>query len=199
MPKISRLIAPDRGEMDFALRTELELRAVFHDVQLPGSASTSRLLLTYVVVVDKAVLEYASGRERLTKYAEAGVASHFIEGLGHFENCINSVKRALRLLDRLSSQSDAPAFDRTLRRLAQSGSASVTSVRDAIEHIDADILSPTGIDTGAPHLLTVEEDSEQLRIGSHRLQFVELHRTLTALFRSGHAMIQALPDGRGAS
>lgn len=199
MPHFAQVLAPEPVDMSFVLRVEFELRKVFHDVQLPDSAATSRLLLAYLVIVDKAVREYAAGRQHLIRYASDGGSDWFVEGLGHFENCINSAKRALRLLERLGSQADVPRFDRVLRKLAQNYNQSITAVRDAIEHIDADIISPVGLLEGHPHLLSVEPNGENLRIGEHVLSLVQLHRTLNALFRAGTEMVHALPDGSTAN
>ena len=117
----------------------------------------------------------------------------FVEGVGHFENCINAAKRALRALGRLGTQQDGPTIDRTLRKLAQSQAKTVTDLRDAIEHMDEDIVSSAGIPEGAPHLLTLDKTGDNLEVGTHRIPVVGLHGVVRSLHAAGLAIIQALP------
>jgi hypothetical protein len=194
MAYIATLDAPDAGEMTASLRSNLELRLVFHGKRPPHSQPTARLLYAYLLVVDKAVREYEAGRSALLKHIHGGGIPSFTEGVGHFETCINTLKRALRLLTMLGTKSDAPAFDRTLRKLAQSRSEEITGVRDAIEHIDQDILTEGGLAEGEAHLLTVDRTGEKLQIAKHEISFRTLHTTIDALYKAGLAMINALPN-----
>lgn len=121
----------------------------------------------------------------------------FFEGVGHFENCINSAKRALRALGRLGTQQDGPVIDRAIRKLAQSQATAITNLRDAIEHMDADIVTGAGIPEGDPHLLTVSKEGDQLEIGGYRISIIALQSVIKALYSAGFAMIQALPTHGG--
>ncbi|OHC65970.1 MAG: hypothetical protein A2045_08570 [Rhodocyclales bacterium GWA2_65_20] len=150
--------------------------------------------MTYVITTDKAAREYVTGCRRIQDHMVAGGGIQaFVEGIGHFENCINSVKRALRALGRLGTQPDGPVIDRTVRKLAQSKSKTITNLRDAIEHMDADIVTGEGIPEGAPHLLTIDKQGDHLEIGTHQISIIELHGIVKALYFAGSAIIQALP------
>ena len=147
-----------------------------------------------MVITDKAVREYRTGHNRIVEHMAAnGDYKAYIEGVGHFENCINSTKRALRLLNQLSNHRDGPKLDRTARRAAEFWSDKVGKIRNAIEHIDKDIMSDAGLPEGSAHLLTISSDGSQLEIGSYHLKFVALAQTLQSLFIAGMAIIQALP------
>lgn len=132
------------------LRYQLELGMVFHARQISPSPSTARLLTTYMITTDKATREYVAGCRRVQDHmiADGGIQA-FVEGVGHFENCINSAKRALRALGRLGTQQDGPEIDRTIRKLAQSKAKTITDLRDAIEHMDAVITSEAGVEDRA--------------------------------------------------
>ncbi len=193
MPYIHSLDAPGVDDLKASLRTNFELRMVYHGKQPPPSQPTARLLFAYLLVVDKAVREYVTGDSALLKHIhDKGGTASFIEGVGHFETCVNTLKRALRLITMLGTKSDAPAFDRTLRKLAHARSEEITHVRDAIEHIDRDILS--GLQEGEAHLLTVDQAGEKLQITKHEIPFRALHTTIGALYKAGLDMIDALPN-----
>ena len=161
---------------------------------MPPSSSTVRLLTTYVITTDKAAREYSAGRRRVNDHmsGEGGIQA-FIEGVGHFETCINAAKRGLRALGRLGTQPDAPALDRTIRRLAQSWATCITDIRDAIEHIDADIVNGTGIPEGDAHLLTITKNGESLEIGPHKITVIGLYGLVKALHGAGTAILHSLP------
>lgn len=193
MPYFSALDAPPADGLSISLHANLTLRVVFQGSEPPKSEPTARLLFAYLLVVDKAVREYTAGREALLKHAnEHGGIAAFVEGVGRFETCINSVKRALRLLQMLGTQLDAPPTQRALRKLAQAQSDSITTVRDAIEHIDQDIASGA-IAGGDAHLLTVNPEGHELCIAEHRITFRQLHTTVRALHSCGLAMLEGLP------
>ena len=199
MTYFAALEAPEVGELAASVRALLEARLVLQGKHIPSSESTTRLLLAFVLVTDKAVREYASGRASLTAHEQRGGGIHsFVEGIGHFENCINSVKRALRLLHALGARPDTPPTDRTLRKLAQSASASITSVRDAIEHIDQDILSPEGLPEGQPHILSVNKQGDKLELGQYEISFQTLYQTLRALHKTAVEMVDSLPGPASA-
>ena len=135
-----------------------------------------------------------AARHRINDHMVAnGGIQAYVEGVGHFETCINSAKRALRALGRLGTQPDAPAIDRTIRRLAQSWASTITDLRDAIEHIDSDIVSGAGVLEGDPHLLTIDKSGENLEIGSYRISVTRLHGVVKALHAAGLAIIHSLP------
>lgn len=194
MAYLEQFDPPDLPPGASTLRQQLELGMVFHGRQVPPLPSTSRLLTMFVVTADKAAREYAAACKRVNDHMAAnGGIQAYIEGVGHFENCINSVKRSLRALERLGTQTDGPVVDRTIRRLAWTQARAITSLRDAIEHMDADIVSPSGVAEGDPHLLTLDKQGVNLEIGTHRIPVAGLHAIVRSLYSAGGAMIQALP------
>lgn len=194
MAHIERFEPPELPAGASTLRIQLELGMVFHARQVPPTSSTVRLVTTYMITTDKAAREYMAGCRRVRDHMIAGGGiQSFVEGVGHFENCINSAKRALRALGRLGTQEDGPPIDRTIRKLAQSQATTITDLRDSIEHMDEKILSGSGIPEGAPHLLTIDKQGDNLEIGTHRIPIAGLQGVVRALHSAGLAIIQALP------
>ena len=194
MPYFTSLDAPDAAALGTTtLVDQFGLRMVFEGRQQPASQESSRLFFGYLYVVDKAVREYTAGRAALLAHATGERASDLYEGIGRMENCINSAKRALRFHARLGASSSPLRIDRTLKRLVGSKNDILTNLRDAIEHIDGDIMSPAGLEAGEAHALMVDTSGSRLEIGRHSISFVELHAAVAALFDAGVAMILALP------
>lgn len=194
MAYLERFEPPDLPSGVGTLRSQLEFGMLFHARQAPPSPSTSRLLTMYMITTDKAAREYTAGCRRVKDHMDAGGSIQaFVEGVGRFENCINSAKRALRALGRLGTQQDGPVIDRTIRKLAQSQATAITDLRNAIEHMDADIVTGAGISEGDPHLLTINKQGDYLEIGLHRISIIALQSVVMALHSVGSAIIQALP------
>jgi hypothetical protein len=152
---------------------------------LLGTGSNDRKASAYVTclitVTDKAVREYNLGRERLLIYAaSANNLRMIIEGLGHFETCINSVKRALRFVERLAAHSEGPEVDRVIRRLLESYGEAITPLRNAVEHMD-EYLASGELRDGAYQILAIDPYGEFLEVADQRLRLSDLATLLCRL------------------
>ena len=116
------------------------------------------------------------------------------DGVGRMETSINSAKRALRFLGRIGSSKSSLSVDRTLRKLAHTSEKALTPIRDAIEHIDTDIMVAAELKPGEAHLLAVDHAGEYLEIGRHRIAFASLAKSLKTLHQTGVEMVQTLPQ-----
>ncbi len=193
VPYLDRFDPPSLDKAATTLRKQYELGLVFHGRALPLSPSATRLLMTYLITTDKSGREYIAGCIQMQAHMEGKGIQPYVESLGHFENCINSAKRALRAFGRLGTQEDGLSLDRTIRRLAQSRTKLVTDLRDAIEHMDGDITSDAGIPEGAPHLLTFDKTGEYLEVGVQRITLIALKGVVMSLHQAGEAIILSLP------
>ena len=192
MTYISECNAPDLTDLGATLLSRTINGIVFQGHKIPQSESASRLHTAYVSVVDKAIREYSAGRETLIAYSKSrNETKLFIEGLGRLETCINSSKRAFRLLDRMSHHPDSPSLDRTMKRLLKSWEKTITPIRDAIEHIDGDIAADNVLKTGMAHLLAMNHEGDTLDIASHKLKLVDLAKVLRALHKAGCEMLSS--------
>ena len=194
MAYLSHFDPPLLDENMGTLRGHFELGLLLQGRQPPQDKSVSRLFTAYLIVVDKAIREYRSGCIMVMENMKSGGIRPYVEGTGHFETCINSVKRAMRLLTGIARAPESPTADRQLRRSIRVWDTQLTNVRDAIEHIDADILSNGGLEEGMAHLLTISGDGLRLEIGAHSMPLHALHSTITSLHEAGSVMIQSLPS-----
>jgi hypothetical protein len=194
MAYLSKFDPPLFDESLGTLRGHLELGLILQGRQPPQDKAVSRFFTAYLIVVDKAIREYRSGCIKVMENMKSGGIRPFVEGTGHFETCINSVKRAMRLLTRIVRAPESPTADRQLRRSIAVWETQLTNVRDAIEHIDADILSNGGLEEGMAHLLTISDDGLNLEIGAHSMSLQALHSTIVSLHQTGSIMIQSLPS-----
>lgn len=192
MTFITNLTAPELTEAKNSLRAQFLLKLIFNAKQNPSDIMTSRLFMALLVIVDKASREYVAGRESLITYiGSTNKTSLFIEGLGRYETCIVTLKRAYRLLDRLKSQPESPVFNRLLRKLIENREQSVTDIRNAIEHMDEKIINNEFAD-GEAHILSIDNAGEFLVLASHKLAFIDVHCAIKNLHLAGLAMIEAL-------
>lgn len=193
MTYISKLVAPELGSEKSSLRTYFILKMVFHANQSPTDELTARLFLMFLVIVDKSVREYCAGRDQLLLYVVSGnQTSLLFDGLGRFETCIVTLKRAYRLLDRLKNQKESPQYGRSLKRLIATYENSVTNIRNSIEHMDEKIIN-NELKDGDAHLLIIDSSGLSLEVASDKLTFTEIHNAIKYFYSAGLAMIEALP------
>ena len=141
----------------------------------------------FIAVTDKAIAEYRAGAEGIRRGASL-VAAEFVmylEGLQHFETCINSTMRALRIQAQLREHPESPDLeplvDRSIKGLLGRYKDQITGLRDSIEHMD-ERIADGGIAEGAPVMLRIHPDGDSLAIGARRLRFVDLALLLRRLY-----------------
>jgi hypothetical protein len=194
------LHAVDLSSLNPPLADRLKSSILSEGKSPPIETSLLRLLTGYLLVTDKSVREYNAGRATLISYCKSKNQTQLLlEGLGRMETCISSTKRALRFLSRLSSSKSPLAVDRTLRKLAQNPEGLLTSLRDAIEHMDADIVAPGKLKEGEAHLLAIDHAGRTLEIGKHKIALNSLAQAVSALHKTGEQLLAALPVDERAS
>lgn len=199
MPCLERFVPPELSTDRVKLLAGLAINIFVHRRQLPPAQSTNRLLSTYFFTTDKAVRKYTNGCHRVKDHmARSGNGDlQFLEGMGHFENCIHSVRRALRVFERLGSQQGNLLIDRVTRECALSQEKTITNVRNRIEHIDEDIVKGPGIAVGTPHILLLDKQGERLEIGARCISIIDLHNIVNTLYLTGVTIIRSLPATTG--
>jgi hypothetical protein len=150
----------------------------------PGLSPKAALYRTnFVRLIDKALREYNQAREavladiaeanRPAKEMTAGRRMHFIVFTDHIENCINAVERLFKLLKRIKSEKQSPAWPKELRRLLETKSESIANARNAVEHIDT-LIRNDEIGPGKPVMMTVSEKDDAAIVSSYEIKFEEL-------------------------
>jgi hypothetical protein len=102
---------------------------------------------------------------------------HMFELIDQMENCIGSVRRALRYIEALRSDMTAPAQERLRRRAAESRAKELKDVRETVEHL-AERIADGSMRTGEPVVLWLTTDQKGVQLGSHVLSFEALAHLL---------------------
>jgi hypothetical protein len=167
---------PALASIDFPLTNRLIVQLM---VGAPGLSKKASLYRTiFVRLLDKAIREYQQAREAfLANIAEANRAMHFIAFTDHIETCINAVSRLFKLLDRIKSEKESPAFPRELRKLVGTKSECVANVRNAVEHMDEEIRNDE-IAPGKPVMLSINKNGDGVLVSNYEIEFEELAMVL---------------------
>jgi hypothetical protein len=154
------------------------------------SQNASLMRRNVVRLVDKAVYEYTLARQAILDQIAESRRSHeeMVKGriiymfvfTDHMENCLNSVRRALDLLQYLRSDISAPAQDRISRRLIDAHSEPLVDIRNTLEHIGG-AINGSEIDDQQFVVLGLGEDQASVCIGKYALAFSSLATIIKAV------------------
>jgi hypothetical protein len=167
---------PDISDVDFPLINRLAVRLM---VPEPGISSKATLYRNiFIRLQDKAIREYRQAREAfLADIADHGRQMHIIEFTDHMETCINATSRLYRLLEKIKSERESPAFPKELRKSVETKGPSVKVVRDTVEHMDKEIQGDK-VTPGKPIALTVNKNFDGVLASSSELSFQDLAEVL---------------------
>jgi hypothetical protein len=137
---------PDLEGLDKSLRSKRTLGNML-GIHGPPTLRGKQIADGYVRLVEKTVLEYDSARDKLVAFLQDGTLDDYSRAQDHFESCVHSLHRAILYLERLRRlgfrQADGSPFvprPRDLEVLSDNVRARVRQLRDASEHLDADII-----------------------------------------------------------
>lgn len=122
-------------------------------------------------LVDKAFDEYLSAREYLLEELRSkDKLAYRFTIIGHLENCINALHRAISVFSFSKSHSEIGRFiSRNTKRKIQR--LNISDIRDAIEHIDKDIqkgLLQKGV------FLDIDDEYKNVCIGAKCVSLTEI-------------------------
>lgn len=145
---IERLTAsmPSLDELDSSLRSRRFLGNLLK-ISAPPTSIGRHVADAFVHVVAKSLIEYRALRAAMLSFLADGIAEDYHRAQDQAESCVNSLHRAIKLLDRLRSlgftlpdgQPYVPRA-RDLAILREANRKKVRDLRDAQEHIDSDVL-----------------------------------------------------------
>ncbi len=187
MTWITTLAAPDLTSLFLPVISNYSLNITFTGRGGSNDPQVRSFVNSYILACDKALRSYNAGRRHLLDYtASENRTSLLHEGHAEFETCVTTVKRCLRLVEKMRANSENPDISRTQWRLLESFGREINDVRNAIEHMDEDIR--TGGSAGVPAVLHVSQDGTLLRIGGRELLLSRLVECLREL----HTLSMAL-------
>ncbi len=175
---------PNLDHLETSLRSKRDLGKLL-GVHAQPSGRARQIADGYVRLVEKAILEYKEARSNLIAFLADGTADHLHRAQDHFESCIQTLHRALIYFDRLRNfgykRQDGTPFiprPRDLEVLRETVRKPVRDMRDALEHLDSDILDGTlSEDSPAgPHL-----GWDIATLGTHTLRYADVTRWIEQL------------------
>jgi hypothetical protein len=136
---------------------------------------------TLVRVTDKALEDYELARLAFHEFVTRpnnSVWSPLFRATGHMENCLSSLERLFRLTRRLLEHSETSDLVRSVAALAPSARKRISTLRNAMEHIDERLVNEK-IKEGDLTMLFLGEDAIELQGVS--VSYAELAQWLTEL------------------
>ena len=150
----------------------------------PKGREAYALVMNFVRLVDLAVSEYESGRLAILEFANSNENLRLgsaIRSSAHFEVCIDALKRAINHLKAMRGNSNVPPdlkdlLRRDIRLISGKVEGKVTGMRDAIQHLERDIIKGE-VTEGQSFALQPTRDD--LQLGSFKIGYDELAEWIT--------------------
>lgn len=168
---------PCIGHLKYSLRPKRDLGQILGMHKLP-SGRGKQIADGFVRLAEKAAIEYVEARATLFEFLEMGNADDEYRAGDHFESCIQSLHRAINYLERLKSlgykRGDGSPLvpkPQNMTVLHQSNANSIREFRDAIEHLENDILKGLIPEN---QRIGVHLGWDKATIGSHNLGYKEV-------------------------
>jgi hypothetical protein len=181
---------PDLSKLE-RLQGALTLRVVFTQADAKIGRKAALFRRVFIRLMDKSVAEYLESRTVLNSQVqeskrppkemqETGRIIYMFSFSDHMENCINSVRRLLWLLERINRDKDAPTIPRDKKRLLSSQDRKLIDLRDTFEHMDERIQKD---EIGANEAIMVKlgGSDDRIEIGPHQITFLELAGIISKL------------------
>ena len=154
----------------------------------------------FVRLIDKAISEYtqaralviaqiAEGQQDLEEVPKSVSNIYMFSFIDYMENCISTVRRILRFLERLKGNQDGLMFNRSIRKHIKSLTASIVNVRNAIEHMDEKIQNDL-VQEDQPVMLKLADSQDGVTIAGESLKFTDLSSLLKQLHSLGKNMAE---------
>ena len=189
---------PDLSKLE-RLQGALMLRVVFTQADAKIGQKAALFRRVFIRLTDKAIVEYLEARSAIDyqvqeskrpakEMKETGRIIYMFSFSDHMENCINSVRRLLRLLERINSDKDAPTIPRNKRRFLSSQGKKLINLRDTFEHMDERIQ----LDEIGPNeaiMVKLGENADRIEIGPHQITFLELAGIISKLYELASCLV----------
>jgi len=200
MPTLNHLEASLRSKRDFGKLL---------GVHKQPSGRARQIADGFVRLVEKSILEYEHARSKQIAFLTDGTADHWHRAQDHFESCILALHRALLYLNRLRKfgykrQDGKPFIPRhyDLEVLRDTVTTPVRAMRDALEHLDSDILDGT-LPENSP--VAIHLGWEVATLATHTLKYSDVVRWIeqlhefAALLSRVHLQVGPAPPANGDS
>lgn len=142
----------------------------------------------YIRLIDKALEEYELSRTNFEVFVSDKTNTNYsslFRAIGHMENCLYSLARAIRFASAMAGHSEMDKYISSLSVLQKDVRTRIEKVRNSIEHMDERVRNMK-IKVGDLSALWMGED--HLELESTQINYSDLARWLTEL----HALSEEL-------
>jgi len=160
---------PDLSAL-FRQNTLTEILAHYFNDAGPRGFHPAIFLRSYVRIVDKALEDYELCRSAFDEYVHRvsnNTLSPLFRAIGHMENCLNSIERALRFVARMGEDTELAGIVPALSVMRTSNRRRLSTLRNAVEHLDERVIN-NKICEGDFTTLWMDEDHmklQEVRVG----------------------------------
>lgn len=184
------------------LQPNMLLNLVFARIDENMERDTAIYRKIYIRLIDKALDEYIETRSLIVEQVlegkrpteqmqKKGRVIYMLKFVDHMENCIGTLRRILRLLEKLKGNRQGLVFPRLIRRHIESLSTPLVGLRNTIEHIE-EAIQKDEIKEGEPVMIKISSEQDGVSIGNNSISFFEI----STLIRSLHGIGQDLAKWR---
>ena len=181
---------PDLSKLE-RLQGALTLRVVFTQADAKVGRKAALFRRVFIRLMDKSIAEYQEARTAINSQVqeskrppkemqETGRIIYMFSFSDHMENCINSVRRLLRLLEKINSDKDAPTIPKDKKSFLFSQGKRLIDLRNTFEHMDKRIQHDE-IGTNEAIMVKLGGSDDRVEIGPHQITFLELAGIISKL------------------
>ena len=159
------------------------------------------LTVQFVTLTDKATYEYKQGRAELVTFldrpAQLNLISPMFRASDHFETCVTTLYRASRFLVKVAGCRDAPTVVREDRRYVEHVLKRLKDVRDAIEHMEEQLLADVIAEGEAVSLFPDDQGLEIGHVPNHVRRARRVDHPLPSVGEGPHRCPASRPRREG--
>ncbi|MHC4475288.1 MAG: hypothetical protein ACYTEL_06575 [Planctomycetota bacterium] len=182
---------PDLSELR-ELSTLAAMNCIFRGAG-PKDHQTYALTLNFIRLIELSIREYESARGMVARFAATTKSAGFnymVTASGNFEVCVDALKRAVNHLKRIRAHPHAPAslirlLPRNTKVLTGRVEGQVTDMRNAIQHLEKDILEGRVVHGQA---LALFPGDDGIELGGQKILYTDLSDWLRELHGRASAL-----------
>ncbi len=177
------------------LQPNMLLNLVFARIDENMERKTAVYRKIFIRLIDKTLDEYNEARSLIVEQIIEGKRPdeemkekvrvlYMLKFVDHMENCIGTLRRILRLLDKLKGNRDGLVFPRTIRRKIESLSTPLVELRNTIEHVEKAIQKDE-IQESESVMIKISETQDGVSVGNNAITFFEISTLIKRLHGFG--------------
>ena len=177
------------------LQPNMLLNLVFAGIDENIERKTTIYRKIFVRLIDKTLDEYNEAQSLILEQIierkrsddemkKKGRVLYMLKFVDHMENCIGTLRRILRILDKLKGNREGLSFPRTIRRQIESLSTPLVELRNTIEHVE-EAIQKDEIQENEPVMIKITGAQDGVSVGNNAITFFEISTLIKRLHGFG--------------